>query len=676
MTGIDGTQAGQSQVTPQDPSVSDQEQAQVSWWADKIKTGYKQDHEAQFKKFKKWRDYVAGRVGDDGKGGLVRVNLIQSTIQALLPHVYAQNPQVDCRPSDSVGTSRLAIAKGFGRTLEIVIGKQFESANLKGVAKRTLRRAMTTSAGWAKVAYQRDIRTDPIIQQRLNDTQDNLERIKALILQMGQDNPDRDEVLRNQAELQQQQAALHDQAEVTVAEGLAIDPVLTEDILVEPGIREIADYRQAGWIAERIWVRPDDAPSMFPALSLDDLKTAESFAERSKDGEAQTTRSATNGEPDPGWLAVWEIWHKSSETVFTWIQGMSKWARPPWQPTNVGERWYPFFLLAFNWVDGERWPLADVEMWIELADEYNRVRTSFSEHRARSRPGSIITAEVSPEDMEKINRRQTGETVAINLPPNIPANQLVADIGGPRIDPALYDTTPVRFDLEIVSGVQDANRGGVDVAKTATEAEIEQSGLTTRISERRDTIEDWVQDMAQYGAEILLQELSPEQVKRIAGEEAIWPQLAKADIYDLVTVEIRAGSAGKPNKAREQQTWGTLLPQLYNGAMQYAAAVQTGNTVLAESIRALARQTLMVFDERLEVDEFFPPQQQQSMGMGQPGLGDMIMGGQPGMPPRPGLPMPNAPGVPPQAPQGLPPGAHPQPPGPGGPFHPGPVTLQ
>ena len=60
--------------------------------------------------------------------------------------------------------------------------------------------------------------------------------------------------------------------------------------------------------------------------------------------------------------------------------------------------------------------------------------------------------------------------------------------------------------MEWISGLGDAQRGGVMRAKTATEANIQQEGLATRIQEKIDATEDWLKELAWFSAEILLQE--------------------------------------------------------------------------------------------------------------------------------------------------------------------------
>ena len=57
--------------------------------------------------------------------------------------------------------------------------------------------------------------------------------------------------------------------------------------------------------------------------------------------------------------------------------------------------------------------------------------------------------------------------------------------------------------MEWISGLGDAQRGGIMRAKTATEANIQQAGLATRVAEKVDITEGWLKDLAWFAAEIL-----------------------------------------------------------------------------------------------------------------------------------------------------------------------------
>ena len=62
--------------------------------------------------------------------------------------------------------------------------------------------------------------------------------------------------------------------------------------------------------------------------------------------------------------------------------------------------------------------------------------------------------------------------------------------------------------------------------------------------------------------QILLLEMSKEEVIAICGPGAVWPEFKKEEVLNEVYLEIEAGSTGKPNKAAELQNIERIIPFL------------------------------------------------------------------------------------------------------------------
>lgn len=565
------------------------------------------ERKALEKGVKKQRLYVRGKQEEDGEVGQVRVNLIYSTIATILPQVYAKDPDIAVTPTEAVSESQYPVIKRFCKTLEIVLRRQLVTdGKLKRRAKGAVRSAMTTSIGWVKIAYQRDYQQDPIIQQRIQDTQDNLQRIRYLISQVEQDSPECADHECKCAELQQQLDGLRAQAEVVSAEGLVMDRVLTEDVLIlDDSIKDFDAYQQADEIAHRVWMSTEKYEQTFGAKPPQGVKL---YGDTKDDAEGKKSNDSSSMQ----FVLVYEIWSRKANTVYTKAYGSEDYARQPYQPQRLGEQWYPFFPLGFNLVDGQFQPISDVELLIELQDEYNANRTQLKEHREESLPVRAYRkgGDLTEGDINNLVNRKSNDWIPIEGgDPNRPLTHDIAILENPPIDQGVYDASGILRDIEMVSGAQDASRGTVNKAKTATEAEIMMMGLQSRTGERQDAIEDWIADIAKYCAEILLQEMTEAQVARIAGPDYVWPRMAKDQIFDLVNIEIRAGSTGKPNKIKERDQWLQFLPQL-QGALDKIAALRTqGQPDLAEANVKLIEETLRRFDERIDIAEFLPQQQ-------------------------------------------------------------------
>ncbi len=563
-----------------------------------------------------------------------RANLIHGTITAMLPQIYARNPELSATPNFKADS-----LKKFCGTLQKVTNTQLEKADLKGRAKATVRAALTASFGIVKVMYQRDIRQDPIIVSRINDTQDNILAVEQLMAEL-QDEAQRGNLEAKRAELAQMMRALNEQVEITAAEGLAIDRVLTDNLLVDPTVCEFWDYKDAGWLAQIIPMKKSDAEATYK-IKLDKAKAYDDGIKgKARDGRFA---SASSSVAEDQQIAILEIWDKRTQTVYTMAEGCDYWLREPYSPPKAGERWYPFFLLPFQLVDGQFVAPSLVDLTEKLQEEHNDARDGYNQHRALCKPGWIAGGDISEKSIRRYTDSDIGEITIIDTEGK-PLAQVIQPRQHPPIDPSVYDTAAVRYDWELVTGVQDSQRGSIVKAKTATEANIMQQGLSARVSEFRDQVEDWLQEISQYAAQILLQELTAPQVERIMGPpqptiqeingikiEGIerpydWPELSREEVFDMVSMRIRAGTTGAPDQQEQQEAWAQMLPIIQGLVVQIMQFQATGQDI--EPLVNLLKETIKRFDERLEAEQFIPKAPAMAAAPAIPGLA-------PGMPAAP-----------------------------------------
>ncbi len=543
-----------------------------------------------------------------------RANLIHGTITAVLPSVYARNPEISTTPTYSAENLKLLC-----KTIETVTNRQLEKAKLKARAKATVRSALTSSFGIVKVMYQRDYATDPVILSRINDTQDNIAEIERLIACL-EDPQQRGDHEAKREELRQLMAALTEQVEIVAAEGLVIDRVLTDNLLIDPSVCEFWDYADGDWMCQIVPMKKSAAEAKYK-IKLDKAKAYEDTSDqqgRKKDG--RMAAGAGNLDEDKQ-IAILEIWDKTTQRVLTMAEGCDFWLREPYSPRRVGERWYPFFLLPFQVVDGQFVGPSLVDLTEKLQDEHNNARDRYNQHRDLCLPGWVATGDVNEKSIRRFEDSKLGEITIIDTEGR-PLAQVIQERKHPAIDPLVYDTSGVRYDWEQVTGLQDAARSTMVKPKTATEASIMQQSLSGRVSEFRDQIEDWLQEIAQYVAQVLLQEMTPQQVERIMGppetriveksgvsvevvEKSFdWPELSRDEVFEMIEMKIRAGTTGAPDKLEQQENWVKVLP-IIQGLVQQIMQLKSQG-VDTEPLVNLMRETVKRFDERLDVEQFLP----------------------------------------------------------------------
>ena len=597
-------------------------------WNARIK--HARAHWATFhKRVKHNRNTVAGFNWNADPAGKefygLRANLIHGTISAVLPNVYARNPEISITPAHAGADIKL-----FCSTLEKVTNRALEHAQLKNRAKSTVRAALTCSFGILKVMYQRNVHEDAYIHGRINDAQENLLFIEGL----KKDLQDKDQANQHdvkRAELEELIRSLREQSEVQSAEGLVIDRVLTENLLFDPSICEFWDYTDADWMCQVIPMKRSQAEALYKK----NLANAKIYQPGQGDPPYKKARRLASMQIDAGpvsddqQIAVLEIWDRTTQRVYTMVEGATEWLREPYSPPRAGERWYPFFLLPYQVVDGQFVGPSLVDLTERLQDEHNEARDRFNQHRDLCIPGWVASADINEKTIKKHSDSRFGEITIVDTEGK-PLNQVIIPRGHPKIDPIVYDTSAVRYDWEQVTGLQDAARSTVVRPKTATEANILQRALSGRVFEFKDQIEDWLQEIAQYSAQVLLQELTKEQVERYVGApitkttmvdgQAIttkektydWPELTKERIFDMVDLRIRAGTTGSPDGIEEKEGWLKVLPMITSLSIQMQNLQARGMDY--EHIRSLLHETLLRYDDRIDSNLFIPKIEKQADG--------------------------------------------------------------
>ncbi|WP_206611629.1 hypothetical protein [Bordetella avium] len=624
MINIDQQPAAQGEFRPaqgerpqSDPLASD--------WQQRIKSAGSR-WEQLHKRIKHNRKAVAGFnwKQDPTTEGFIdpRANLIFSTTQAMLPNVYARNPDVSVTGAWRNGDVRL-----FCETLETVLSKQMRKAGLKKRMKMAVLGAITEYFGIVKVTYQRNYQTDPVIVDRINDTQDNIARIETLMRDAT--DPDRGgDMELERARLAAALQGLQEKSEVVASEGIVIDRVLPENLIIDPTVVEFDDYPFASWIAQEIPMTRRAAKERFGM----DLREAKVYRkdEQGNGGSGQSRIALPDrldsggGKSDDDQLLIREIWDRDSQMVYTMADGCDYFCRPPYAPESVGARWYPFFILPYAVLPGQFVAPCLVDLTEKLQNEYNDTRDKFAAHRDLNKPGWVADKDsIDSKTLDRHTDAVLGEITLVRAD-NKPLREVIVPKVPIPVNPMDYDTGPIRQDWEQVTALQDAARSTVVQPKTATEASIMQQSLSGRTAEFRDKLEDLLQEMDEYAAQMLLQEMRPEQVERYTGPNQVgqvsmpdgsvvevvvkqaydWPQLTQDQVFDMVEINIVAGTTGAPDKAQGQRIWTEAFPVIQQLIVQIMQLSAQG--VDYSPLESLLRETLKRFDDRIDVDQFLP----------------------------------------------------------------------
>lgn len=611
----------------------------------------------------------------------VSANIIGTFIDILVSFLYARNPDVSIKKShqvDNLGTEDMDL---FAETGQVIVSKQFKApiVRLKQNARSAVRSALTVGAGWLKAFMVAEERPSPMARAKIKDLRDNIDRLEQLTLQLQTDkdelgNPlDPTQLAAKEKELREQQDALSHEIELTIRKQLVVDFVSPENIQVSLDVRSIADFQNANWVADATYAPISELEARFERLReepyreciakvtkyyqrgptretepLSDnvlrLGVADSSVQAERAEQYTTADSQYGGQADESGIAfakIVERWNKVTNHVETMIDGLDYWAREPYEPAYPTTQFCPYFLVTFYEVDGERHPQSLPFRLFKLQDEFCSVRSSMRLTRQRSKPGVLFLASgVSTEDAKRLEAGTEAEYIPLNpLKKDGNINELFAAKPIPNIDIRLYDTAPILRDMERIAGIQEALQQSVSTEKTATEAEIQQTGFKSRTDADRDNVETMLTFLAQAVFEQCISALSTEDAVKMAGPKAFWPAgMDVQELLSMVEVTIEAGTTGKPRQRADMDAWGVVMPQLKELITLIAQAqLIPGNEPMVEAMKALLEETLVRMGDDTDISRFLPkpPPLLPQMGMGAPGIppGAPTPGADPAAPP-------------------------------------------
>jgi hypothetical protein len=585
-------------------------------------------------------------------------NIIGAFIDILVSFLYAKDPDVSARPAARVtppipkpgelppppsDTDHIK----FAETAQIVISQQWRKARLKRTMKKCVRSSLSVGPGWFKAMMYREDRANPLLEKELKDSQDNLARIQKLQEDLTRTETD-EEIELKVAELNRQIAGVQARIEASVKKGMCIDFIRSEDIQVSLDVSALDDCRDADWMSQDLYVERGKLKQRFPRLTDTDVAAATAYVQRHT-GQAQKQLAGdvmtmdtklpagafVKGTDNPGlgattvggakpveFVKVVELWDQREGMIKTMVDGVNRWAREAYPPPQATSRFYPFFLLAFFETDGARHPQSLSWRLYKLQDEYSSRRSSGRKMRERSIPATVFDkGALDPEEAKLISESVEQEFIGIRT---TVAGAKLADIVSAKpvaaIDPAVFATTEILYDMNVLSGVQEAQASGASNANTATEADIQQSGFASRTDADRDIEEDLLTDLAQYTLEVAIQSLTPEEVSRIAGPYAYWPYgMEVDDVLMMLDVEVQGGTTGKPRAKADKEAWATLLPLVINMFTQIKQAELMGDIQTAQTLKNIMNETLKRLDDRLTIDAIIAPAVAPVLAPGMPG---------------------------------------------------------
>lgn len=455
--------------------------------------------------------------------------------------------------------------KRIAKTLEMLFSYFMQEAQpgFKSQMKALVRRMLVTGVGYVKLGFQREMERKPEISARMNDIQvqlDHLERLAGDAIE-GKINDSSAEM----EELMLAMQRLSDEPRIIVREGLVFDFPDTTAIIVDPRCKQLRGFIGARWIAHEMFFTPDEIREIYGKkvsgnYTPYDVQARSHDSSRKRLSESPDDDKGAGGE---GMVCVYEIYDKPSGLVYTVAEGFDDFLEDPSAPKVMTEHFWPVYALVCNEVEHKKeiYPPSDVRLMRSMVAEYNRSREGLREHRRANRPAYLTAAGLlEDEDKEKLALRPPHAVLSLQgMQAGQKSEDLVTPLKTVGIDPNLYEVGSMFEDIQLAVGAQEA-QFGTAAGATATETSVAESARVSALGAQIDELDSFMSEIARAAGGILLSEMSADQVEKIVGPGAAWPEFSAQEIAEEVLLEIEAGSTGKPNQAAELRNIERVLP--------------------------------------------------------------------------------------------------------------------
>ena len=591
------------------PEPTERRKALVSDWLSKIKSA-KGFHEKAFKQMKKDMDAALNGYDDTQWNDKNYVaNILQRHVQQRTASLYAKNPKATAKrrermdyavwdsdektlqaayeaqmtaeknglmpPAEAMaiiqdytsGQTHRKMLDNVAKTLEQLFDYYMaeQQPAFKSQMKALVRRVVTTGVGYVKVGFQRDMDRMPEISNKIYDVQMQIDHLYRIATEAADGTIERDDAQIEELKLSLE--ALLNEPMVTVREGLTFDFPEADSVIIDPKCRQVRGFVGANWICHEMYVSPDEVKEIYGI----DMKNQ--FRSYDMKGRLMSDRSsyerASYAEVDinekEGLVLLFEIYDIKSGLQMCVADGYDDFLREPSSPDVKVEQFWPIFPLVFNEVEHKDilYPPSDIKLLMPMQNEYNRARQGLREHRRANRPKYAAPAGMLEDsDKEKLATHPANAVLELQA---LAAGQKVNDVIQPvaqiGIDPNLYEVKTLFDDVQLVVGAQESTFGGVSKA-TATETSIAESARMSSLGANVDELDSFMSEVARAAGQVMLHLMSIEEVRKIVGQGAVWPEMTREDIMNEVFLEIEAGSTGKPNRAAELANIERIMPFL------------------------------------------------------------------------------------------------------------------
>ena len=495
----------------------------------------------------------------------VRVQLayknVLQTVAMTVPddHTYKWVPEAQVGADAGIADPTV---QALADTLLPVSKSYCEEAGFQDIVQGWVQDACQYRLGIMKVVFDKEYLSDTSkIHSEGKDQQDNIQRLRALLEDF--DNKRFTDQSAEYKEIEMLSESLGiDKGELKVWTGIRAELVPIDSFRVDPAIRGFEQVYQASWMSHDVQMSVDEIKTKYPFKLNEDGQT---FTGAHPDDLSQYSKNNTNTSPNvpkPSYgnqekgkgphpvpdskaeidrLTVREVWARKLNKVFVMIEGID-YIIAEWVPDPTPKQWYPFRLLRLNRVTGQVYGISDVELQMEIQHRINRKRTDEEKARWLSLPRGIYNTQgIEQQEIGKMRDHNPGEWKGLNLGGAKSIKEVMEFVSFP-FDVNAFNTSQDEIEMRQMSSLPQQFMGGTGGGgiKYSSEMDAAMQGAAISANSRGACIRKAVEGTYDLIAELLLQNLSPEDAMEIAGPMAFWPKVKTEQEARRILAEIDA----------------------------------------------------------------------------------------------------------------------------------------
>lgn len=569
-------------------------------WEEAIRY-YQNDQGGKSSKRRKLSEVGTGR---DSENKFATENIVFANVSALIPAVYAKNPDIEVM--DLAGENEKKAALYEGLVEAIFRTKTTPGINLKPKMRRATVMTTLTNISYLELGYTK----------REDSSSAAIDEVMRLSQELEQAE-DKSKI----AEIEGQLMALEKKVNLLSESGPYLKVKTPDTVILDPNSETCdpldsqyiitSDYLQTEYLQATYGTKDEKGnwKSFYQPTHV--VKNSKSSTDIAGHDDEINSFSLIGDETDYQKFGykdeasyrqscrtkVWYVWDKTTRRVMMFHDNDWSWPIWVWDDPYHLTRFYPFFAVSFYTDPITKYARSEVMYYLDQQDEINTVNNE----RARMRHwvmSKVFVNTTALPDVSAVTNFLSSSTTdfvhGIKLPEGVKLSDAIGAFPAPSSSfEGLFDIGPLLQSINRLSSVTPILQNEQFKTNTTNRAiESYESSTQTRLDEKIDVIEDVLADIGQALLEMCIQFMPEDQVRQLVGDYLLdeaggWTNDTQpAQFKQEFTFQIVGGSTLKPTSKVKKE-------QALNLGQTLGQFAQASPAVLMVVLKALQR----AFDE-------------------------------------------------------------------------------